>query len=530
MIVYNDAEHISYAVLSALCQGTAVAEVLVVDDASTDHTVQVLADLARRYPVVRVVRRAVNSGGCGTPRNDGLREATSPYVMFLDSDDELPLGAVDALLTAAVRHAVPVVAGACLRRELPEIRDTPWEHTLFQRPAVHNSPEEQPRLVHDTLCVNKLYCRGFLAEQGVSFPEGRFLYEDFVFTARLLAASPRIALVPETVYIWHVRRSAKHPSLSLARHNISNWLGRVVAHRSAVAIFEKAGQKQLAHAARVKFLEHDLQMYIRELSSHDKSHRADWWRMTRKYLAAFDETSMHAARATTRWIAQVITASEDPRDLTRLGELSSRPPRLLPPYAWADGRPVWAADLPEVALDTVESEPLHLLPISVDAEPRIGSRSAAPLRIRVHDLYGRLESAGPIDVDVELLQRTDARPELIRGVLLNAEPGPHGSSWTAEVLLGLGALAAQRKQRLAIWDVRVRVRCGDGSSVYAGVRATGPGLRRAVVLGRRVRGVMLVQPYATADGSLALRVAPGPKAAAGVVIGRLRRLIRRTRT
>lgn len=526
VIGYNDARHIKHAVLSALRQGPAVAEVVVVDDASTDDTAIVVEDLARRHAPVRVVRRTVNSGGCGTPRNDGLREATAPYVMFLDSDDELAPGAVDALLTAAVRHGAPVVAGACLRRELPEMRDTPWQGALFRRAAVHDSPAELPALVRDTLCVNKLYSRSFLSQHDVSFPEGAFRYEDFVFTARLLAASPRIALIPDIVYLWHVRRSAAHPSISLARSGVDNWLSRLRAHRSAVEVFERAGQKQLAHAARVKFLDHDLRMYVHELGTHDNDHRAEWWRITREHLASFKESDLRAADAPARWLARVVTGADHPRDLARLIGLSNRPPRLLPPYARVNGRAVWAANLPEVMLDSIESEPLSRLPVSIDAEPHLWGWPGT-LRITVHDIYGRLSAAEPKALDIELRRRSDGHLGLMRDNTLRAHQGPDGLLWTTEVLLsGLARLAGSQAHRLDVWDVWARVHCADRSSLYTCVRATGSGLRRTVIPGRR-HGVALVQPYATAGGSLSLRIAPGPGAAAVVVTRRLRRLMSR---
>ncbi|MGW7196511.1 glycosyltransferase family 2 protein [Streptomyces chryseus] len=524
VIGYNDARHIAQAVMSALRQGPAVAEVLVIDDASTDDTAAVLEEIARRQPRVRVVRRAVNSGGCGTPRNDGLRAAADPYVMFLDSDDELPPGAVDALLTAAIRHRAPVAAGACLRRELPDRRDTLWQNDLYRRTAVLEDPAELSRLVRDTLCVNKLYSRAFLSQNDVTFPDGAFHYEDFVFTARLLAASPRVVLIPDTVYLWHVRRDAAHLSISLARSNVDNWLGRLQAHRGAVEVLEQAGQEHMAHAARVKFLDHDLRMYVRELGTHDDNHRAQWWKHTREYLFSFDESHLRAAGAPARWLARVVTGTDRPRDLTRLIALADHPARLLPPYARVDGRAVWAAESPEIVLDWIESEPLNRLPVSIDAEPHIHTRPGH-LHITVHELYGRLAAAGPTSLDIELRRRSDGRVGLIRSTLLNARHGPAGSSWTAEILLsGRDMLAGHRAYALDVWDVWARLRCADGSSLYTSVRATGSGLRRSVVPDLR-HGVMLIQPYATAGGSLALRVAPGPGSAAVLVTRRLRRLM-----
>src|SRR5690242_18522799 len=196
VIGYNDRAHVGDAVRSALAQGPSVTEVVAVDDCSTDGSADLLAELAAEDPRLRVVRRDENSGGCGSPRNTGIDAVTAPYVMFLDSDDVLPPGAVDTLLTAAGQARAEVVSGLCVRRELPSGREQPWQESLYTAHTVLARPSQRPRLVHDTLCVNKLYRTDFLREHGIRFPEGRFLYEDIVFTARILAAGPRIALVP----------------------------------------------------------------------------------------------------------------------------------------------------------------------------------------------------------------------------------------------------------------------------------------------------------------------------------------------
>ncbi len=116
------------------------------DDCSTDGSDALLARLAAEEPRLRVVRRSVNSGGCGSPRNAGIDAATAPYVMFLDSDDVLPPGAVDALLAAAREARAEVAGGLCVRRELPSGREQPWqaplyaEHTVLERPRAAAPP------------------------------------------------------------------------------------------------------------------------------------------------------------------------------------------------------------------------------------------------------------------------------------------------------------------------------------------------------------------------------------------------------
>ncbi|MFI1070953.1 glycosyltransferase family 2 protein [Streptomyces puniciscabiei] len=543
VIGYNDLTHVGDAVRSALAQGPAVAEVVAVDDCSTDGSAELLDRLAADEPRLRVVHRSENSGGCGSPRNAGIDAVTTPYVMFLDSDDVLPPGAVDALLAAATEARAEVASGLCVRRELPSGREQPWQAPLYTAHTVLARPSQRPRLVHDTLCVNKLYRTDFLREHGIRFPEGRFLYEDIVFTARILAAGPRIALVPDRVYVWHVRRAAEQLSLSLDREHIDNWKARVEACTLAYEILLGAGQKELARAARAKFLDHEVRMYARELGLRDAQYRSAWWAHTREYLAGYDAADWELnPGAPGRLLARVVMESPEPRDLPRLRELAARPARLLPPYASTpDGVPVWAADLPQVTLTPFLTRPTALLPVAVDAELRPRAR-ASLLHLRLHELYGRVAEAGPREVDVEWQSREDEERRRGRttvpltpsgaatggetGAGTGGETGAEGErqtgagSWTAELPVDLAGLGA------GTWDLRLTVRFADGAErEVTGHALTGAGrLRRRAVPSIR-HGVLLVQPYATHSGALAVRLATGVGGVVQVARNRLRRLL-----
>ncbi|MFF5522305.1 glycosyltransferase family 2 protein [Streptomyces coeruleorubidus] len=520
VIGYDDAAHVADAVRSALAQGPAVREVVAVDDCSTDGSAGLLDRLAASEPRLKVIRRRANSGGCGTPRNTGLDAVTSPYVMFLDSDDVLPPGAVDALLDAATGAHAEVAGGLCVRRELPSGREVPWQARLYALHAAVPNPAQCPRLVHDTLCVNKLYRTGFLREHGIRFPEGRFPYEDVVFTARVLAAAPRIALVPDRVYVWHVRRSAERLSISLDRSGVENWRARTEACRQAYEVLLGAGQKELARVARAKFLDHDLRMYLRELGLRDAGYRRAWWEITRAHLAEYDADDWaRDPAAPGRLAGRVVLASPEPRDLPRLRELAARPARLYPPYARADdGTPVWSEDLPQVSLEPLLTRPVPVLPLAVDAELRPRAHGAL-LRLRLHELYGRVAQAGPEAVEVEWRHRDDG-DEAVRGTTALV---PSAGTWSAETTADLPALAAHG---VGTWDLRLRIRFRDGVSRDVTAHAlTGAGLLRRSALPSARHGVVLVQPYATHSGALALRVAPGARGVLSVARGRLRRLL-----
>ena len=92
----NAAAYIGETIASALAQAD-VAEVIVVDDGSTDDTVAIVQ--AIRDPRLRLMMN--DASGVSAARNLGARTARGDWLMFLDADDRLRPDAVTTLLTAA---------------------------------------------------------------------------------------------------------------------------------------------------------------------------------------------------------------------------------------------------------------------------------------------------------------------------------------------------------------------------------------------------------------------------------------------
>ncbi len=97
---YNEAGRIAAGIESVLAQTRAPAEILVIDDGSTDAT----AAIAARYPV-RVIRQ--RNAGISAARNRGFREATGSWIALLDADDLwLPERLASLERAASVRPAI----------------------------------------------------------------------------------------------------------------------------------------------------------------------------------------------------------------------------------------------------------------------------------------------------------------------------------------------------------------------------------------------------------------------------------------
>jgi glycosyltransferase involved in cell wall biosynthesis len=106
---YNHGEHLPKCLASILAQSAPAKEVIVIDDCSTDNSVAIMEDLARRHPLIRFLRNETNQGALYS-FNRGIDEATGEYLVMIAADDEVRPGYFEKTLRLLSRHPQ---AGAC---------------------------------------------------------------------------------------------------------------------------------------------------------------------------------------------------------------------------------------------------------------------------------------------------------------------------------------------------------------------------------------------------------------------------------
>ena len=117
--VYNVENTIKSAFKSIYNQsiGFKNLEVIFVDDYSTDNSRDILTKLSVEYSNVKFIPMDENSGFAGKPRNIGIENATAPYLMFLDPDDEYTSDACEVLYDTIQKYDSDFVSGNNVKYE-----------------------------------------------------------------------------------------------------------------------------------------------------------------------------------------------------------------------------------------------------------------------------------------------------------------------------------------------------------------------------------------------------------------------------
>jgi glycosyltransferase involved in cell wall biosynthesis len=111
--LYNKVGQIAATLGSVLSQTLAPREVIVIDNGSTDGSVEAVAAMA--HPLVRLLHE--ERRGPGPARNRGIAEAASDWVAFLDADDLWAPNHLEVLAALVRRHPGCALVGTGFRRE-----------------------------------------------------------------------------------------------------------------------------------------------------------------------------------------------------------------------------------------------------------------------------------------------------------------------------------------------------------------------------------------------------------------------------
>ncbi|AYN41035.1 glycosyltransferase [Streptomyces dangxiongensis] len=203
---------------SVLQQSFGDFELIAVDDCSPDGCGAILDEYAARDPRVTVLHLPENAG-LGRARNAGIPHATGDYLFFLDSDDTLTPGALRSIADRLTESTDPDVLVFDYARTYwwGGTRRNVLAHILAEAGAETFTAAGRPEILDLLMVVwNKVYRRGFVAENGFVFPPG--YYEDTPWTFPVLLSARRIAALDRICLNYRQRRQGSILSTTSRKH------------------------------------------------------------------------------------------------------------------------------------------------------------------------------------------------------------------------------------------------------------------------------------------------------------------------
>lgn len=204
---YNVEKYIDRCLESVANQtyGIENLEVIVVNDASTDKTLEHLVQFESRYPKNVIVVDCEENGKLGTARNIGMNYATGTYMTFVDSDDMIAPTMIEKMVKCIEENECDEVE--CGFKEFTCEDDVYVQNDLDESYYLDltdcNSRKRFILSSFKTAVWGRLYRREFLEENGLRFLE-KIFYEDVHFSGLSMILAGSYYRINETLYYYFI--------------------------------------------------------------------------------------------------------------------------------------------------------------------------------------------------------------------------------------------------------------------------------------------------------------------------------------
>lgn len=212
-------------------------EVVVVDDCSTDQTLQIVEKYRNKLNL-KVSQLETNSGGPGKPRNVALKQAEGEFVLFVDSDDYINKETLkDAAAFIDEHHSdvLLIKMKGVNGRGVPQsmFKETAPEVTLLNSRIIY------------TLSPTKIYRTTLLKDNDIYFPEELKSAEDQLFTIKAYLNANRISVLSDKAYYYATKREGEHMSSAYVSPEDFYEVMRLIAVEILNADLEEAHKDQI---------------------------------------------------------------------------------------------------------------------------------------------------------------------------------------------------------------------------------------------------------------------------------------------
>ncbi|MDR2621484.1 MAG: glycosyltransferase [Dysgonamonadaceae bacterium] len=192
---YNGEKYIAQCIENLLCQTHKDLEIIVVNDGSTDKTVEI----ARNYPITFISQE---KRGVSAARNAGLSAAKGDLLHFMDVDDAINSNFYEEMQKAMMEADADVACCSIINQLKPH------RTMLYTEKISCTTANDKFRTTNAGKwgnVVRYVFALDFLKAHSLRFEEHLIAAEDLIFTLQAVFLCRKLVVVPDAVYTY-IRR------------------------------------------------------------------------------------------------------------------------------------------------------------------------------------------------------------------------------------------------------------------------------------------------------------------------------------
>lgn len=214
--VYNVQNYIDDCIKSIVEQNADNVEIILVNDGSTDHSGEKCDYWKDQYSFIRAVHK--ENGGPSSARNAGIESAAGDYILFVDSDDKIEKGSLEAIQRCiSESYADHIFLKG--KKYYPNGKEVPLDDPIHRQDIKGKDGTEVVKYIAGLVrypgsACTKAYSREFLNKNQLRFPSDRRLAEDLGFTLRCILSAKSFDVCEHDYYLYRQSREGSRTSAS----------------------------------------------------------------------------------------------------------------------------------------------------------------------------------------------------------------------------------------------------------------------------------------------------------------------------
>lgn len=199
--VFNVEKYIHVCLNSILNQSYEDFEVICIDDASTDSSLQILEYFAKKDSRIKILKNDSNKGP-GYTRNRGLNISKGKYIAFLDGDDWFSSNAFKILLEKIEKDNLDVLMFRNIvyyqdSKEfgMESYYDMDYLNEFESKVFNHFDLDKTKFFSMSNAPWNKIYLKSFLDENNIRFTNKNLIHEDNPFFYKVITSAKRVSII-----------------------------------------------------------------------------------------------------------------------------------------------------------------------------------------------------------------------------------------------------------------------------------------------------------------------------------------------
>lgn len=207
--IYNVELYLRECLESILTQDFNDFEVICVNDASTDRSLEILQEYAENNNKIKMINNSINKG-LSFSRNCGIRNASGKYILFVDSDDMMCKGALRELSKEADQVEADIiyfnmavkVEGLWAKEKGDHSQKNYQYNGIFTGQELFVNTYQNSQMIVEV--YRQLYLKSFIEKHQLFFYEG-ILHEDTLFSIICAMKAERVSYLNRELYIYRKR-------------------------------------------------------------------------------------------------------------------------------------------------------------------------------------------------------------------------------------------------------------------------------------------------------------------------------------